>query len=165
MASRWLGLRLWLAPVLAIFVAQIVLSGCADHSRPTADKCSRQAKRATAGQRVDWDGVQFDVPVGWYPVSVCFATAAPPPVGYLTTQPPHAQCSRISDTAGRCGPPVDELGDDDVLVMGTQMPISKIRPNSVVAGRPARVTTSAAEAFPGATGSSRLTSRSRIARS
>ncbi len=150
MASRCLGLRSWLVPVLAIFVAQLALSGCGDHSGPAADKCSRHAKPASAGRRVNWDGVQLDVPVGWYPVSVCFATAAPPPVGYLTTQTPRAQCSRISDTAGRCGPPIDQLGDSDVLVVGTQTLLEKIRPNTVVAGRPARVTTSSDEAFPGA---------------
>jgi hypothetical protein len=143
-------MRLGLAAVLATCAVQLVLSGCGVHSGPVADTCSRQAKPAAVGQRVNWDGVEFDVPVGWYPVSVCFATSAPPPVGYLTTRPPHAQCARISDTAGRCGLPVDQLGDGDVLVVGAQTWPAKIRPNTVVAGRPARVTTSTAVAFQGA---------------
>jgi hypothetical protein len=138
--------------VLAVIVAQLLLSGCGGHSTSDADRCSERAKPATVGQHVNWDGVQFDVPVGWYPVSVCFTTGAPPPVGYLTTQPPHAQCSRVSDTAGRCGPPVTHLDHDGVLVIGIQTSTSltgTIRTNTVVAGRPARVTTSRAT-FPGA---------------
>lgn len=98
---------------------------------------------------MNWGGVLFDVPVEWYAVSVCFATGAPPPAGYLTNQRPHAQCSRISEGAARCGPPVDELTDDGVLVVGTETStnlVAKVRPNTVVAGRPARVMTSPAEA-------------------
>jgi hypothetical protein len=146
MASRR-ALRSGLVGALLVFLAQLVLSGCGDHSTPAADRCSEQSKPATVGERVTWEGVQFAVPVGWYPVSVCFLTGAPPPVDYLTTQPPHAQCSRISESAGRCGPPIDKVDDDGVLVVGTQTStsfIEKVRPNAVVAGRPARVTTSPA---------------------
>jgi hypothetical protein len=63
------------------------------------------SREASEGGRavVNWTGVQFEVPVGWYDVPVCFMTGSTaPPIGYLTTQPPHAQ----SDDS-HCGPPID----------------------------------------------------------
>jgi hypothetical protein len=67
-----------------------------------------------------------------------------PPVGYLTTQPPHAQCARLSSSSGTCGPPIRQLGDNDVLVVADRTStslIKKTHPNTTVAGRPAQVTT------------------------
>ena len=115
-------------PVLALLVAQVAVSGCGSHSTPAADRCSRDAKPARAGERVNWGGVLFDVPVGWYAVSVCFATGAPPPAGYLTNQRPHAQCSRISEGAGRCGPPAEaELqGADQVVSADILLPHQEV---------------------------------------
>ena len=155
MASGRLSLRSGLVSVLVVLVAQLALSGCGDHSTPAADKCSEHSKPAAAGERVNWDGVQFDVPVGWYPVSVCFLTASTtPPVGYLTSQPPQAQCAPADAAGGSCHPPASQLSDKDVLVVAAQTSTSlarNIRPNAIVAGRPARIVTSPAHAeFPGA---------------
>jgi hypothetical protein len=110
---RCRGLRLGLWSVVAVLLAQLVLSGCGDHSSPAADKCSRHARAATTGQRMNWDGVQFDVPVDWYAVSTCFTPSTDPPVGLLTTQPPHAQCRELADgRGGHCGAPVHLDGSD-----------------------------------------------------
>src|SRR4051812_13568583 len=105
MGSTRRGLRARTALAVAVAVVGVSsLTGCGGDPAPTADKCSRHAKPATQGQKVTWNGVQFKVPVGWYAVSVCFATGSTtPPAGYLTTQPPHAQC----DGNGSCGPPID----------------------------------------------------------
>jgi hypothetical protein len=104
------------------------------------------SREASEGGRavVNWTGVQFEVPVGWYDVPVCFMTGSTaPPIGYLTTQPPHAQCDD-----SHCGPPIDEVGASDVLVMALQSSTSlvrPIRPDTTVAGRPAQLRTSPGE--------------------
>jgi hypothetical protein len=103
------------------------------------------AKPAQAGERVNWSGIHFAVPVGWYPVRVCFATTLAMPVGYLTTQAPRAQCH-----GNTCGPPVSHLGDSDVVVVANRTSTSltsPIHPNSTVAGRPAQITTSTGGQF------------------
>jgi hypothetical protein len=138
------------ALTFVVLLVASMLSACGDHSAPAADRCSRQARPAGPRTQVNWDGVHLKVPVGWYPVSVCFSTGGTPvPVGYMTTQTPHAQCSGAADsTGGRCHPPVDQLGDKDVLVFGGQTSrrlMRKLRPNTTLAGRPARVTTSPGE--------------------
>jgi len=61
------------------------------------------------------------------------------PLGFLTTEAPHAQCQ-----ADTCGPPVDHLGERDVLVVAEQSSrsrVARIRPNTTVAGLPAEIQT------------------------
>lgn len=150
MESTGFELRFRIASAFAVVVAASALAGCGGNDRaPTVDECSRHAKPATAGTSVNWDGVHFTVPVGWYPVSVCFGTGKSErrPVGFLTTQPPHAQCSPADAAGGPCVPPETQLGDSDVLVVAEQTTsaVLKVRPDTTVAGRPARLTTLAGE--------------------
>jgi hypothetical protein len=129
-----------LAAVLAMVLVALPLSSCG-RDKQAADKCAQQAKPARAGQTVTWSGIEFSVPVGWYPVRVCFHTMLAMPVGYLTTGAPHAQCD-----GNTCGPPVDHLGESDVVVMAEQSTTWDLRamhPNAIVAGRPAQIRTRA----------------------
>jgi hypothetical protein len=128
-----------LATALATLALGLPLTSCRDDDKQTSDKCSQLAKPAHAGQSVTWSGIKFRVPDGWYPVDVCFATGLAMPLGYLTTEAPHAQCH-----ANTCGPPVDHLGENDVLVVAEQTSaslIARVHPNATVAGYPAQIQT------------------------
>jgi hypothetical protein len=128
-----------LASLLATVLVAFPLSSCGHDDEPSADRCSSRAKPASAGQSVTWSGIEFNVPVGWYPVDVCFATTLAMPLGYLTTQTPHAQCHENA-----CGAPVNHLGASDVEVLADQSSTSlmrRIHPNTTVAGLPAQIVT------------------------
>ena len=144
MALTRSGLRYRTALALAVAVAVSSLTGCGG-PHPTADKCSRQAKPATHGQTVTWNGVRFTIPVGWYAVRVCFGTGSTtPPVGYLTSQPPQAQCAPADAAGGSCHPPITDLNDHDAMVEADETSTSlirTIRPNTTVARRPAQIIT------------------------
>jgi hypothetical protein len=117
------------------------LSGCSGHhSSAASDRCSRAANPATASTPpLTFDHLSLSVPVGWYPVKVCFNTGVLDfPMGYLTSEAPTAQCDSIG-----CGLPVAHLGDNDAVIAVTYAGIDLafgFHPNATIAGRPAQVT-------------------------
>jgi hypothetical protein len=128
--------------VLAL-LCSLAVSGCSGHqSKAVGDHCSRAATQATATTAPStFDHLAMHVPVGWYPVKVCFQTGiSVVPLGYMTTQPPIAQCRSNSHGEYGCGAPVDRLGDHSALVIVNELgaPFETFRPSTTIAGRPAQ---------------------------
>lgn len=126
---------------LVALLAAIALSasGCSRQSAAaTSDKCSRAATPATSNTATATFGdVRIKVPKSWFATPACFITSGTSvPLGYLTTQHPIAQCREGrpgSQGHESCGDPVDQLGEQDVLVRVMQeasptraIPIGKI---------------------------------------
>ena len=135
-------IRIGLLAVL-ILACSLTVAGCSGHkSKALGDRCSRAATAATATTpRSDFDHLALQVPVGWYPVKVCLTTAiSVVPLGFLTTQPPIAQCRPDSHGNIGCHAPIDRLGDNDALVSVNEIggPFETFRPHTTIAGRPAQ---------------------------
>ena len=136
MRGRW-SRMCWIA-TLAIVCC--FAGGCSHHSVQVSDRCSRASMPATASTPAStFDHLALHVPVGWYPVKVCFNTGALAfPMRYMTSEHPSAQCD---PAAGGCGMPVDHLGDNEAVVAVTyaQVELSGFHPNATIAGHPAQI--------------------------
>lgn len=157
-ASRW-------AVVPALVVLPLSACGSHDTVSTSIDRCSAHSLRTTTSSHAaHFSGITLQVPPGWYSVKACFATAAGNyPIGYVTTQRPGPQCHAIAG-GGSCGPPIDELGDHDVLVIVDEAGRSFVPPavhTTTIDGRPASLPDSASPARNTSGGSYEMTAQIR----
>jgi hypothetical protein len=139
-----------ISPLVALLALTLglALAGCSGKppSQPVMDACAAEARPATVTSDVATFGrLRLRLPLGWYPVNPCQMNLSGfnVPLGFITTQPPVAQCSpgRRPGEVG-CGPPIRKLGDEDTLVEveTARVQAGDFRPNAAVAGRPAMLT-------------------------